>query len=200
MTREGVDCYEIDSGDLTGSSHRANWTVGGVNNRNYFQTFYYWLSAKPASVILIDLLGNATGGFHGQFRVNTDGTLNLLRNTSNVVGSAFAALTLEAWNRLDLRVLLGTATNKGEVEARLGGSTFASATGTNLGAGEALTDMRLGQNSSTGGAGGATSRFANIALNDDQGASNNTWSADNFPGAAATSPRPGSLALLGVGR
>lgn len=199
VTRNGIECFEIDSGDLTGSTHRANWSPGGVNNRNYFLAIYIWLSANPASVVLLDLLGNATGGFHGQLRLNTNGTLNLLRNTSNVVGSASSALSIEAWNRLDLRVLLGTATNNGQVEARLAGSSFASASGVNLGAGEALADMRIGQNSNSGGAGGVTIRFANIALNDDQGGSDNTWAADNFP-TSSSGPRRGSLSLLGVGR
>lgn len=182
----GAKSGQIDASDLTGTSHRDNWVLAGVNNHSYYMVFEVRISGSPSAALEWALLGNTSGGFMGKIRVNTDRTLNLIRNASTVVGSASAALVAGQIHTIGLRVKLGTTTSNGEVEAQLDGVTFASATGVNLGTALAMTDMRIGNVSSSGGGGGVTSTFDSVRLNDDQGAApDNTWPAIAAPAAAS---------------
>ncbi len=170
----GLKHIEADAGDSTEANHRALWVLEGTaNNRNYFVRIYFKKSGNPSSPVSLCQFGNMAEGRYGELVLQEDGTIKLIRNGSVEVGKS-EALDNE-WHYLELRIKLGTETTNGQIEARLDGESFAVNNATNLGAGLAPDELRVGVCDSEGGTGGVTLRWDCVAMNDDQGEEDISW-------------------------
>lgn len=190
----GSHCGEITGSAVTTQRHGWEWSLTGLNNHDYFLRFYFKKSGNPSGAVTLTQLGALSGGFFGALILNTDGTLKLQRNGSIDVGSPTSALADNAWYRLGLRVRCGSTSSNGQVEGLLNGVQFAVATGVNVGTGATPDTLRVGVENSTGGTGGVTLHYDDVALNDDQSAIDASW-----PGPLAESIDTYAQAILGDG-
>lgn len=169
--------YRVPSTASAISSHRALWKLAGTaNNRFYYPRVYFYIPASPSAADILLAFGNFASGFYGELILQTDRSMRLRRNGSVNVGELSPILSV-GWHYLELAVKHGTATNNGFIQGRIDGEAFASSSTANLGTGLAPDQLRVGIVNSTGGSGGITLDFDEIALNDDQGAEENS-----FPG------------------
>lgn len=172
----GVKHVEVVAVAKTTEAHRANWTgLGYVNNRDYFLRFYVKKSANPSGTVNLCTFGSLVNGHYGEVLLLNNGKLRLRRNGSVVVGSDTAELANNTYYYVELRIRLGTTTSNGQIEARLNGVSFASNNAANLGTVSAPDQLRIGACNSSGGTGGVVLRWDDVAVNDNQGGSNNSW-------------------------
>lgn len=111
-------------------------------------------------------------------RLETNGTLTLRSwNGTSLAqqGSASSAITLDAWNRIELRGNTGTGSID-QCEGRLNGVSFASASGLSI-TDEQILNVLVGNNSSSGTGVGTIIYIDDIAVNDSTGSFQNS-----FPG------------------
>lgn len=153
----------------------------GTLGRTYRARVYFRFTGSIAAYTAGSIFGirEAIGSALVDARLNTNGTLELLRNASTVIGSPSAALSADTWYRIELAVNIGT----GAVDTAallLDGASVASGSSLSI-SDNVPTDVAIVAN-----APGASTTFwwDDLALNDDQGASQNSW-----PGA-------GSVVLL----
>jgi len=115
-----------------------------------------------------------------ELRLETNGTLTLWAflggTTWTQEGSASAAITLDAWNKIELRERNGVG-SVDQCEGRLNDVSFASATGLNISDAGAI-QVAPGNLTGTGGA-GASWYFDDLAVNDSSGASQTSWPPDS---------------------
>jgi hypothetical protein len=180
VQRTGLASFKV-----TNNSNGNNGVWSGLSTdanvlaRSYFFRMYFRIEVAPSSVETIfstEDLQNA--GFNLQ--LGTDQTIQL-RGTTTTIGSPSAALALNTWYRVEVSWKIGSGSLDDSVEFRLDGATIASSTnGTWFTVAAGLVAFGAIKTTSTG----SIYYFDDVALNDDQGASQNSW-----PGA-------GSVALL----
>jgi hypothetical protein len=195
----GAKHAEVDAADSIALRHYDAWVLSGVNNRDYFLRFYFKKSANPSAVVKICLLGSLAAARYGELHLRTDGRLKLSIN-GNVDVLPLSAPLANGYHCLELRVRNGTTSSNGQVEGRIDGVQFAVATNVNLGTSAAPDELRIGVPNIANGTGGTTLRWDDVALNDNQGASDNTWPGpigSVVEGAASLS---GSGSLTAAGR
>lgn len=137
----------------------------GVLGRTYFLRFYLRVGALPGSAARVLEYGSNLY----QVYLDTDSTLQL-RIGGTQIGSASAALTLDTWYHVELSCLIGSGAGDDAGELRLGGVSVASETAATRST-TAPVSIRFG----AGGTVGDTEYMDDIALNDDQGADQNSW-------------------------
>lgn len=129
----------------------------------------------PSTQVMVMLSGG------GGVQLNSDATLTLqafVGGSYAQQGSASAPITLDAWNRVEFRVRIGTG-SVDEVEGRLEGASFASASGLNISdtvppSFQAGASTQAGDNGLPAGA-GFVLYADDVAVNDSGGASQNSW-------------------------
>ena len=173
VKRTGLACHKI-----VNAQGYDRWDITGVLDRTYFARAYFRMSAAPsAQCYLIDFFATARAC---TLRLNTNGKVGLYNSAGTLIGSESAVLSADTWYRLEVSCNIPTAGN-GTVEARIDGTAFVGPTTASV-TNAALANMRIGQGN------GVTPTFTlywdDVAVNDDQGASQNSW------------PGPGAVYLL----
>lgn len=164
--------YDSTAGNL-GVAHQFTFT--GATSRDYFVRAYVRFPATPSTVATIIRLFNATHTCY-VVRLSATGTLQLFTAQAGTqVGSDSAALSTDTWYRVELRVKI-VAGASDEAELRLDGSSIASTAVGNVGD-VAPATLQIGWPIGAPGA-NAVIFLDDVALNDDQGASQNTWPGD----------------------
>lgn len=165
------------SKDATGNRYVTYDFSATDSQGNYYSRMYVYLTAYPAANNK-DLMGFTRISSSGKvmIRMLTTGALQLYNiEDAAQVGSDSAALSLNTWYRIELRVDTTTLAST-VVDARIDGVSFASST-INLTAG--IGKATFGLFSTTGD---TTQRFIadDIAINDNSGSFQNSW-----PGAGS---------------
>jgi hypothetical protein len=151
------------------------WSPVFVLDRTYYLRAYIRVNALPVTNANIVLNAVAASVAVVQVQLNTDSTLSLLDAAGNV-GSPSAALSAATWYRIELEFMIPTA-GAGIVGLYLDGTQIArSITADTNNSVAANTQIRVGW--TTPGAPGQTILVDDVALNDNQGADQNT-----FPGS-----------------
>lgn len=173
--RSGAACMSFDaSGTLAASS----WPLTGVLGRSYYMRAYFSKSANPAATTRI--LG-PQGLNAPSARLGTDGTIQLWNGVGGTPGSQVGSSSavqpsgLGTYFRVELRVLYGTGAID-EIELYVNGSQVAVATGQTLSE-SAPSGVFVGWVDAAG-VGGPTLLVDDVAVNDDQGASQASWPGD----------------------
>lgn len=164
VQRSGSACASF----AAGSQNRLDLAITGVLDRTYYYRGYVRFSdATPSAQYQI--ISPFTTSVPVTVRINTNGTLTLNDSTNAQIGAASAALSDNTWYRVELKIMVPTAGN-GQVELRVDGTTVAASTYavTNI----ALSALRFGCLTA---AGSGTVYFDDVAINDDQGANQNSW-------------------------
>jgi hypothetical protein len=157
-----------------GDSQFIGYTIpGAVVSRTYFHRFYLRTSAAPAVASRLWVASDLSSGLDPFLRLNTDLTLQAMYDTNSPValGSPSAALSTNTWYRIECSYRINTSTNDDAFEVLIDGTSLASSTTLNLGTG-AIVRFAIG---SSAQAHGVNLDFDDIAVNDDQGASQNSW-------------------------
>lgn len=181
----GVLSYKLAPAAQTSWVQRQQATVIG---RRYYVRWRFWAPALPGGVTEF-LRGIDTGGSIA-FRVRTTATGNvqMLSGNASFLGLA-GVMNVGAWNLLELEWQINDAAAADECELRLNGASTGVLT-------PALTDLaiaslRFGQQASSTW----TLYYDDIALNDDQGAVENSWPT-SIKAAQATSSVSGRGAIV----
>lgn len=169
--RSGARSFKVDAG-AGNATIVTSFDVSTVNGRNYYQRSYINIPAAPTADSTIMLSLNSGGEVMG-VRLTTSLTL-LLRAGGVQVGSASPALSTGQWYRVELRSKIGTGATD-ECELLLDGVSIASTAVANV-SDTALSIFRFGWGQAPGA--NKALYFDDVALNDDQGANQNSWPGD----------------------
>jgi hypothetical protein len=141
----------------------------GVLGRNYYVRAWIRFPANPsASQPIIFSSNGTTQGV--TVRANTNGTLSLLRGTT-VLGTT-AALAVDTWHLVQLRLKHVSGVTD-DAELFVNGVSIGSGAGT--AAVDTVPSITIGRFAT----GTYTIYFDDVAINDDQGADENSWPSDN---------------------
>lgn len=164
--------YDATAGNLAGG-HQFAFT--GATSRNYYIRAYVRFAAAPTSTSPIIRLFNGTHDCYA-VRLSTTGTLQLWTASSGgtQVGSDSAALSTNTWYRVEMRVKI-VAGASDEAELMLEGASVASTAVGNVGD-VAPGTLQIGWPLAPGA--NAVVFMDDVAVNDDQGADQNTWPGD----------------------
>lgn len=158
--RTGTYAYRATSASLT-----FNFT-GAVGTICYARAYVY-LTGAPSAMQLLLALGD--GGINRiGIAFNTDGTLLLRTAGGTNIGSPSDVLSTPSWHCIELAYKVGTGATD-YAEGKVNGVSFASSSTVSL------TDNAPGGLFFAYGGGGLTVDTDDVALNDDTGASQNTW-------------------------
>jgi hypothetical protein len=141
-----------------------------VLNRAYFLRTYFRKTNNP-SVVNWVLAGTTAAAAHYGIRLETDGTLTLRDTAGTQIGSASAALGNNTWYRIEMKFIIVSGAGADDtLEGMVDGASFASTSAATL-------DTAIPNSLSIGAlfTGITSSDTDDIALNDDQGASQNSW-------------------------
>lgn len=141
-----------------------------LNGPLYMRVAIYVTTLPSAITTIMVFLNNATT--RGRIRMATDGSLELW-DAANKKGSSSAALSLNTWYYVELSFFNNTVSGSGEVEGRLNGSSFATATA-------AVTTGAVNI-VAVGNASAATTfnaTFDDWAVNDSSGSAQISWPGD----------------------
>jgi len=182
--RSGSRLFKFDSG--AGSAQSISTLISPILARTYWLRFYVYYIGAPSSFDV------RLGGFLLTMNIyaKTDGTL-VARNVASPtvdIGSTTAVLTANTWYRIELMQIIRSGSADDDWEFRLDGVTISSQTGatiaTSAPAGWTLGVLGISGINSGNPPASYVTYMDDVAINDDQGASQNTW-----PGA-------GSVVLL----
>lgn len=160
--------YASGAGVETDTTH----TVTTVLGRTYYLRAYLNFPALPAADLSVMILAVGTGTVGATVVLTTGGNLQLWAGGSQQ-GSNSTALLTNTWYRVGLSLNIGTGTVD-SCELMLDGVSVASASGLAL-SDAAITNFRLGAGVTGLTAAGFTLYVDDVALNDDQGATQNSW-------------------------
>lgn len=140
-----------------------------TSNVRYFQRIYVNIATLPSAITTIFDFGNGSGTRKAQIRLNTDGTLELW-NESSQVGSDSSALSTETWYMIELAYEDQTGSGNSYIEGRLNGSSFASSSTSTTTGGVAFVHAGNLTNVST-----IDIFFDDWGVNDETGSFENSW-------------------------
>lgn len=179
IVRSGLASTKCDT-TVSNIEAFGEWTppMTATTDRNYFLRAYFnFPSVTPAADYNL-LAGSLSGSTVVSIRHRTDGKLILSRrvNTPADIGTASAkALIPNVWHRVELKWLVSSAGSNSTCEAYLDGELISSVTGQNFN-NTALNRFEVGTSTSPGAS--WVIYFDDVAFNDDQGSSENS-----YPGA-----------------
>jgi hypothetical protein len=150
------------------SGQAPTFSFTGATARSYFFRAYINIESNVGGLTTIMSLSASGAGFNA--RLDASRLLSLYTQAGVQIGSASAALTIGQWYRVELRMKVGTGATD-EAELLLDGVQVAVSTTQNV-TDSAPTSAILNNG------GGSTIYYDDLALNDDQGASQNTWPGD----------------------
>lgn len=150
---------------------------GGVasNDRWYYFRTYFRFSAAPSAQFAFITVEGGTSNHLLEVKLNTDRTIRMYRASgATAVGSASSALSVDTWYRVEVGINVPASGTSGQCELRIDGTTVASGTAdlTN----GAPRYWILGDYNFVSP--GINCYFDDVALNDDQGSSQNSWPGD----------------------
>lgn len=118
---------------------------------------------------ILDILASTV---HFTLALETDGTLTLWTNLTTQQGSASPVIAFDTWQMVDLRVRTATGALD-QIEGRLGGDSFASASGLNI-SDNTLTSCAVGIACGFS-PGDGTIYHDDVAANDSSGSAQTSW-------------------------
>ena len=152
------------SSEVNGLDAGFTTTVGVT----YFVRAYIYIDTLPGGNDWLIQAANSTPAAGYNVGLQTDGTLQLRHGATTQVGSSSAALSLNTWYRVELSWTIGAGSGDDSAELRLDGVMVASESGATMNT--VGTIPRIG-----GGNAGGVVYTDDIAINDNQGANQNTW-------------------------
>lgn len=166
---------------------------GATTNRVYRGRAYIYIASAPTGAdIEIMRFNQSTTALDGAaIRLTSSSTLKLVTSSGDQIGSSSGALSLNTWYRVELRG--NFSGNAGE--ALLDGSSFATGDlSTGASAGFDADSFRVGNCNSVNSS-NCDLYFDDIAVNDEQGTSENSWPGAGQivtfrPTAAGDNPLP----------
>ncbi len=165
--------YSVKCGtDASGNRSVTDFGVPtAVTGRSYFTRTYVNITNLPTAAA--NILGYYNNGGTGSINLvlTPTGTLRIVTTVSGQIGVDTAALTTGTWYRIELRAKVGVGATD-EVELKIDGVTEILGTGVSVGDG-APDRLFFGYDSGAGNS--KTIIFDDFAVNDDQGAAQNTW-------------------------
>jgi hypothetical protein len=162
-SRTGAAALSLASG-----ASGLNPTIAGATGRDYYARAYLYVATSGTNGPVVGF----TAGADIYIRMNGDDTLSLLSDVAGVTYGTSPVLNVGQWYRVELHARFNTGSNDDTAEARIDGVAFASTTTADLGT-TAPTGWTLGGLTSVGQA-----YIDDVAVNDSQGASQNTWPGD----------------------
>lgn len=163
---------EVTSGG--GSAVTATFT-STLGRTYYLRTYIYVQTRPPTTTQGFMQFRNTSFSTMVEARMTTTGAVQLWnRPGASQIGSLSAVLNLNTWYRIELACNINTG-SVDTAELRIDGSTVASASSLALGD-IALGDVNVGFVNDPGN--GTTINFDDMAVNDDQGSSQNTFPGD----------------------
>jgi hypothetical protein len=144
------------------------------NVGHYARTYIYPTAASSASGAILAFL-NTAGTQRGRIWMTTGGTLQLL-DSAAIYGSDSPAVTMNAWNMVELFYFNNTGSARAELAARLNGVLWASTTtSTNVGG---ISRLAFGSIDTVT----LDIRHDDLAINDTSGAAQNSWPGEGKVG------------------
>jgi hypothetical protein len=173
IVRSGLYSFKYDSGASNLNVYNAFLAIGGVAGRAYFLRAYVRIPAYPSTSTPILHFDSKAA-----VKLTTTGSLQLwnMSGTPAQIGSGSAAISLDTWYRVELKLLVNTGSADDTAELQLDGLSVASTT-TGTIATLAPVNAYWGWVNASPGA-NAIMYMDDVALNDDQGASQNTYPGD----------------------
>jgi hypothetical protein len=150
-----------------------SWGTRGLFG--YYARMYFRVNALPSSTARIMYMQESAGGALAGARLTAAGKIQLFNETGSPaqIGSDSAAtVTTDTWYRLELYVKTAAGATDA-CELRLDGVSVASGSGLSLSENQIIRLFMGWVNDA--GANGRTFWIDDVAVNDDQGATNNTW-------------------------
>ena len=167
VVHSGVYAYKHDF--VSTFSSLMIYTFSSGIKKVYARIYFYVTANPPAQCYLLDIIGNS--GL-ASILLQTDGTLQLHEEKSfTQVGNASSAISLNAWNYIELFVDTTTITSS-ILTARLNGSQFATGTFNLTNQGDA---QKLEWGPSLYASGTYTVYTDDIAINDSTGSFQNSY-------------------------
>jgi hypothetical protein len=169
--RSGSGALKCDSGagNVAASVSIATKAADQIFAAGVFGRVYVNLTNYPTTQVTVFRL--IAGAYSLRVKLDTDGTLSLWNNNVAQIGSPSAALNTAQWYRIELYGLIDTG-SVDAAELRLDGISIASATGQSFS--DAVWDsMGIGPSIAPGA--NVAMYFDDFAMNNDQGATQNTW-------------------------
>ncbi len=163
--RSGAYAWRANPSGATGF-WRQHVLSSNSSNTGYLRV-YVNIATAPGGTIQLIRFSNVSNAHVASLRLNADRTVGLFAADNSQVGSNSAALSLDTWYRLELKLDGSTATSA--LEGKVDGTTFAS--GNNSSAapwGCILWGAIAGNNTSD-------IYFDDVAINDSTGSFQNSW-------------------------
>ena len=155
---------------VTGSGQYATRAFSGVSGRDYFARVYVQLDTLPPSGVQGVLEWASADGAWMNLAITGTGAVFGEASDVGAMGPSAPMLTVDTWHRVEMRIRVNTAAND-EFEVRFDGATMFG--GTQFGAWTSTNLSALDFGNHAGG--DAVAWYDNFALNDNQGASDNSW-------------------------
>lgn len=172
----GAQSVKCDGGAGTGSFIRNELQADeGAVGRRYFARVKIRFAALPsADCRLLQFLNSAGTAYVAlMFRI-ADSKIELLDVVNSVdQGASAATVTTDTWYTLELSCLINSGASDDSIEGRLDGVSIASVSSLTLGT-TAPIRVETGW-LATPGSGNKLCYLDDLIINDDQGASNNSW-------------------------
>jgi hypothetical protein len=179
----GIDTTNPRSGDaaytcdLNAASYEdVGFSFSGATGTDYYLRACYRLDALPTVQTNIMTI-NAGSANVGYVLVGTDGTLSL-GDAGHASHVSTTIISPGVWYRIELHVQVGTTTANGTLELQRDGAAIVTLTGTANAGTAAPTTFYVGKCSAAASTTIGSILIDDIALNDDTGASQNTWPGD----------------------
>lgn len=159
------------SAKATGTGWTQTWTTrSSVDGRRYYARGYYRFAGLPDASLSVLSFIQSSAVLIGA-RVSASGKLQLFANGSQVGSDSAVTFTTDVWYRIELMGRITTGAGD-EAELRLDGEVVASTTGQSW-TDSSITDWAFGIGDYAGSS--VTFYMDDLALNDDQGTSQNSW-------------------------
>lgn len=165
ITRTGNYALRANVAAATADA-RYTFNNGSVIGQTIFARAYVYIGSAPGTLAIVMSFSNGATQ-RCSIRMNSNRTLELW-NGSAQIGSDSAALTAGQWYRLEMKAVVDGSGTVTEIEGKIDGVAFASATSQSIGA---IDSLRLGVMTSTT----ADLYFDDVAINDATGSFQNSY-------------------------
>lgn len=148
---------------------------GAILADTWYVRFYLYFTAAPSAAHKFFAMNASTAlawqNLNTELRLNTDQTLSLIYNNTARTPTS-AVLATSTWHLIEVR---GVSGSSGQAELQVNGTSVVSVSGAS-GQTTAFTQLQFGSDSAS--ARGVDLYIDDLALNDSNGAAQNTWVGD----------------------
>jgi hypothetical protein len=155
----------------TTASFRQPLASSSFLSQTLYARFYLYIASSTGALVPIFRF-TATSTDRMSVRLNSNNTLELW-NGSAQVGSDSSALSANTWYRIEVAVTINGAGIGTDIEAKIDGTTFASAASQSIGA---IDTIAMGVISSTT----CDLYFDDVAINNNSGSYQNSWPGEGY--------------------